>query len=78
MVEDGLSGLIIDLGEGFLSSVNVVQKFIDFIGHLTKLQLNIRLVVESPQAREAAKNYQEIAHLPTDQSMEDALKALGK
>jgi len=75
MAEEGLTGLIIDLGEGFLSSVNIAQKFIDFINHTAKLQLNIRLVVESAQAREAAKNFSEIAHLPTDTSMEFALKA---
>jgi len=75
MAEEGLTGLIIDLGEGFLSSVNIAQKFIDFIGHTAKLKLNIRLVVESAQAREAAKNFSEIAHLPTDTSLEFALKA---
>ena len=75
MAEDGLKELIIDLGEGFLSSVNIAQKFIDFIGYTAKLQLDIRLVVESAQAREAAKNFSEIAHLPTDMSMEFALKA---
>jgi len=75
MAEEGLTGLIIDLGEGFLSSVNIAQKFIDFINHTAKLKLNIRLVVESAQAREAAKNFSEIAHLPTDTSLEFALKA---
>ena len=75
MAEEGLTELIIDLGEGFLSSVNIAQKFIDFIGHTAKLQLSIRLVVESAQAREAAKNFSEIAHLPTDTSLEFALKA---
>jgi len=75
MAEDGLKNLIIDMGEGFLSSVNIAQKFIDFITHTAKLQLDIRLVVESAQAREAVKNFSEIAPLPTDMSMEVALKA---
>jgi len=75
MAEEGLTGLIVDLGEGFLSSVSIAQKFIDFIEYTAKLKLNIRLVVESAQAREAAKNFTEIAHLPTDTSVELALKA---
>jgi len=75
MAEEGLTKLIIDLGEGFLSSVNIAQKFIDFINHTAKLQLNIRLVGESAQAREAAKNFSEIAHLPIDTSLEFALKS---
>ena len=75
MVEEGLNRLVIDLGEGFLSSVNIAQKFIDFVNHTAKLQLDIRLVVESAQAREAAKNFSEIAHLPTDISLEFALKS---
>jgi two-component system cell cycle response regulator len=74
MAEEGLSGLIIDLGEGFLST-KTAQKFIDFIGMTAKLNLNIRLVVESAQAREAAKSFSEIAHLPTDTSLEFALKS---
>jgi len=75
MAEEGLTRLIIDLGEGFLSSVNIAQKFIDFINHTARLQLNIRLVGESAQAREAAKNFSEIAHLPIDTSLEFALKS---
>ena len=74
MAEEGLTGLIVDLGEGFLTSARA-QKFFDLVDHATKLKLNIRLAVESPQAREAAKNYSEIAHLPTDTSLEFALKA---
>ena len=75
MAEEGLTELIIDVGEGFLGGVNITQKFIDFINHTAKLQLNIRLVVESAQAREQAKNIAEIAHFPTDNSMDFALKA---
>jgi two-component system cell cycle response regulator len=75
MAEEGLTGLVIDLGEGFLSSVNIAQKFITFIEHTAKLKLNIRLVGESSQALAAIKNIAEIAHLPTDTSLDLALKA---
>ncbi|MDR1726729.1 MAG: response regulator [Acidobacteriota bacterium] len=75
MAEDGQTGLIIDIGEGFLSNIATAQKFIDFINHLNKLQLNIRLVVETASAREAIKQFAETADLPTDTSMEFALKA---
>jgi len=75
MAEEGLTGLIMDLGEGFLSSVNIAQKFITFIEHTEKLKLNIRLVGESPQALESIKNLAEIAHLPTYTSLDAALKA---
>jgi len=72
MAEDGLTNLIIDLSEGFLSSTATAQRFIDFIEVTGKLRLKIRLVGEG--AREA-KNYSELAHLPVDTSMEIGLKA---
>jgi two-component system cell cycle response regulator len=74
MAEEGHTNLIIDLGEGFLDT-KTAQKFIDFIGMTAKLKLNIRLVAESTQAREAAKSFSEISHLPTDISLDVALKA---
>jgi two-component system cell cycle response regulator len=73
MAEEGLTGLIIYLGEEFLSDTNRTQKFMDFVNHTAKLHLNIRLAGES--ARDAVKNYSEFAHLPTDTSLELALKA---
>ena len=75
MAEDGLTGLIIDLGEGFLASTNIATKFFDLIEHMEKLQLDIRLVADSEQAREAAKNYSEIAKLPTYPNLDVALKS---
>jgi DNA-binding NarL/FixJ family response regulator len=72
MAEDGLTNIIIDLSEGFLSGTTTAQKFIDFIEVTGKLRLHIRLVGEG--AREA-KNYSELAHLPVDTSMEVGLKA---
>jgi len=75
MAEEGLTGLIIHLGEGFLSDTNRTQKFIDFINHTAKLKLNIRLVGDSAQSLEAIKNYSEFAHLPTDTSLDLAIKA---
>ncbi|MDR0310494.1 MAG: response regulator [Acidobacteriota bacterium] len=78
MAEEGLTELVVDLGEGFISGVNIAQKFIDFINFTAKLKLNIRLVVESAQARESAKSISEIAHLPTDTSLEFALKAFAE
>lgn len=73
MAEEGLTKLIIYLGDEFLSDTNRTQKFMDFINHTAKLHLNIRLAGES--AREAVKNYSEFAHLPMDTSLEFALKA---
>ena len=75
MAEEGLTKLAIDLGEGFISGVNIAQKFIDFVEFTAKLKLNVRLVVESAQARESAKGLAEIAHLPTDTTLDFSLKA---
>ncbi|MDR0843468.1 MAG: response regulator [Acidobacteriota bacterium] len=75
MVEDGLTGLIIDIEDGFLSNIATAQKFIDFVNHANRLQLNMRLVVATPSARESIKQFTETAQLPTDTSMEFALNA---
>jgi two-component system, cell cycle response regulator len=76
MAEEGLTKLIIDLGEGFLSDIIIAQKFIDLIDHTRKLSFSIRLVAESQQAREAIKQFAETAQLPADTSLECALKAI--
>jgi len=77
MAEEGLTALIIDIGEGFLSSTNIAHKFIDFINLTAKLKLNVRFVVESAQANEAVKSFSEFADLPAYTSMDEALKAFG-
>jgi len=75
MAEEGQTGLVIDIGEGFLSNIGTAQKFIDFINRTNKLRLNIRLVAETSSALEAIKQFSETANLPIDTSMEFALKA---
>jgi hypothetical protein len=76
MAEEGLTKLVINLGDGFLSDIVIAQKFIDFIDHTLKLSLSIRLVAESQQAREALKQFAETAELPADTSLDCALKAI--
>jgi hypothetical protein len=76
MAEEGLNKLVIALEDGFLSDIITAQKFIDLIEHTSKLSISTRLVAESQQAREAIKQYSETAQLPTDTSLDCALKEL--
>jgi two-component system, cell cycle response regulator len=76
MAEEGLTKLVIDLGDGFLSDIITAQKLIDLIDHAGKLSISIRLVAESLQAREAIKQFAETASLPADISLETALREL--
>jgi two-component system, cell cycle response regulator len=75
MAEEGLSQLIIRVGDGFLSDLAVMRKFVDLIEHIVKLSLNVRLVADSSQTRDSLKQFAETASLPTDMSMEMALGA---
>jgi two-component system chemotaxis response regulator CheY len=75
MAEEGLSKLVISLGEGFLSSRGMTRKFINIIDHAQRLSLSIRLVAESEQARNVLSQFIETADLPTDTSLNCALKA---
>jgi two-component system chemotaxis response regulator CheY len=75
MAEEGLSKLVINLGDGFLSHRGMTRKFINLIDHAQRLSLSIRLVAESEQARSVLKQFAETADLPTDTSVNCALKA---
>jgi response regulator RpfG family c-di-GMP phosphodiesterase len=75
MAEEGLSQLIIKVGDGFLSDLAVTRKFVDLIEHIVRLSLNIRLVADSEHARDALKQFAETAAIPTDMSLDDALNA---
>ena len=77
MAEEGLNQLVIKVGEGFLSDLSVTRKFVDMVEHTLRLSLNVRLVAESEQAREALKQFEETASLPTDVSLEFALNSIG-
>ena len=77
MAEEGLNQLVIKVGEGFLSDLNLTRKFVDMVEHTLRLSLNVRLVAESEQAREALKQFEETASLPTDASLEFALNTIG-
>ena len=73
MAEDGFTELIISVGEGFLSDLTVTRKFVDVIDHILKLSLNVRLVADSDQSRDALKQFEETANIPTEMSLECAL-----
>jgi two-component system, cell cycle response regulator len=75
MAEEGLSQLIIKVGDGFLSDLAVTRKFVDLIEHIVRLSLNIRLVADSEHTRDALKQFAETAAIPTEMSLDDALNA---
>jgi two-component system chemotaxis response regulator CheY len=76
MAEEGLSKLVISLGDGFLSGRGMTRKFINLIDHAQRLSLSIRLVAESEQSRSLLKQFVETADLPTDSNLNCALNAL--
>ncbi len=76
MAEEGLSRLIINVGEGFLSDLSVTRKLVDLVDHAHKLSLDVRFVADSEQARETLKMFAETASIPTDASLEFALSSM--
>ena len=76
MAEEGLTKLIIEIGEGFLSDMNVTRKFIDLMDHACQLSISIRLVAESQQTRERLKEFAETASLPTELTVKCALSSM--
>jgi hypothetical protein len=76
MAEEGLSRLVIRVGDGFLSDLSITRKFVNLVEHANELSLQVRLVADSEQAREALKQFAETASIPTDTSVECALKAI--
>jgi two-component system, cell cycle response regulator len=77
MAEEGLSKLVIKVGEGFLSDMSITRKFVDLMDHIVRLSLNVRLVADSEQAKDALKQYEETASIPTDPSLESAISIIG-
>jgi len=76
MAEDGFTKLIIKVGEGFLSDMGVIRKFVDLVDHILRLSLNVRMVADSEHARNALKRFEETANIPTEISLECALSAM--
>jgi two-component system, cell cycle response regulator len=76
MAEEGLSQLVIRVGEGFLSDMSITRKFVNLVEHTHQLSLRVRLVAESDQARDALKQFAETADIPTDTSLECALSSM--
>ena len=76
MAEEGLSRLVIRVGEGFLSDLSITRKFVNLVEHANELSLQVRLVADSEQARDALKQFAETASIPTDPTVECALSAI--
>jgi two-component system, cell cycle response regulator len=76
MAEEGLSQLVIKIGEGFLSDMNITRKFINLVEHTSQLSLHVRFVADSEQAREALKQFEETASIPVDMTLECALSSI--
>jgi two-component system cell cycle response regulator len=76
MAEEGLTRLVIKVGEGFLTDLHVAQKFTDLVEHARQLALYIRLVADSRQVRDSLKQYVETADIPMDVSLECSLGAI--
>jgi CheY-like chemotaxis protein len=73
MAEEGANHMIIKVGEEFLSDPIVLRDFMKLIEHLNEIRLSIRLVAESPEAREILKDHGRTCRLPIDVSIECAL-----
>jgi CheY-like chemotaxis protein len=73
IAEGGSEHLIIKIGDGFLSSIAMRQKFISLIDHTSELGLIVRLVVESPECREVLRHIDQISSIPIDVTLECAL-----
>jgi two-component system chemotaxis response regulator CheY len=69
MAEEGLSQLVISVGEGFLTDIGITRKFVNLMDHVRRLSLNVRLVADSEQARESLKMFAETASIPTESSL---------
>jgi CheY-like chemotaxis protein len=76
MAEEGLSRLVIKIGDGFLSDLSITRKFVDLVDHAIRLSLDVRLVADTDQALSALKQFAETASIPTDTTLECALKAI--
>ncbi len=76
MAEEGLTQLVIKVGEGFLSDLGITRKFVDMVEHTNQLSLKIRLVADSEQARVALRQFAETASIPTDTTLEFALSSI--
>lgn len=74
--EEGLTKLVIEISEGFLSDMVVTRKFIDLIGHAEQLSMSIRFVAESPSVREALKQFAETAAIPVELSVKCAVSTI--
>jgi two-component system, cell cycle response regulator len=77
MAEEGLSQLVIKVGEGFLSDLGITRKFVNLMDHIVRLSLKVRLVADAEQARVSLKQYAETASIPTDSSLEFAINSIG-
>jgi hypothetical protein len=67
---------VIKVGDGFLSDLSITRKFVDLVDHAIRLSLEVRLIADSDQARSALKQFAETAFIPTDSTLECALKAI--
>jgi hypothetical protein len=77
MAEEGLTKLVIELNEGFLSNFSVTRKFIKLVEHACALSMSIRFVAESKSAQESLKQFAETADIPVDFSKTCAIKSMG-
>ena len=69
----GINHLVIKIGDGFLSTIAMRQKFLRLIEHTNELSMTVRLVVESPECREILKRHDATAGIPIDVTIECAL-----
>jgi two-component system, cell cycle response regulator len=75
MAEEGLSQLIIKVGDGFLSDSGVKRKFVSLVEHVLHLSLNLKIVPDSQEVHDELKQFAETASIPTEKSLEFAIKA---
>lgn len=74
MAGEGLSQLIVKVGDGFLSDSGVKRKFVNLVEHILHLSLTLKIVADSQEARDELKQFAETASIPTEKSLESAIK----
>jgi DNA-binding response OmpR family regulator len=77
MAEEGLSRLVIRIGEGFLSDSIATRKLIDLVERTGRLTMTVRFVADSPQEQAVLKQFAETAHIPIDSTVDFALASIG-
>ena len=75
LAEEGRNRLVVKLSDAIVSDLGLVQNFTGLLEHLDKLVFEVRLVAESPEAKEGLNQYLEISQNATYSSVAEAVES---